>query len=182
MTLVGEPLREAADARVRNDDRPSEPYQDKSGPCPIKTGIQLALFEFVAWIHVMAQFGSSRKRVRHVHLRPREDQYAILVSVARHRDLPLATAILQMAEEGIAAWRRGQSQTSNELAIHQLIAIEQVIALLESFMPRRRGAAWRLLEKATEAAHMRLSADQDATEEPDGAGSPAPPPRRQTAS
>ena len=165
---------------MRTDDPLCEGDQDKSGPCPIRKRIHFALFEFVSGIHLMAQIGSSRKRIRHVHLRAPEDLYATFVSMARHRNLPLATVILQLAEEGIAARRQGRSQTIDEMALHNLVASEQIIALLESFMPRGQGAAGRLLERALIAARSRLVAghEESLEGEPEGAGSPSPPPRQ----
>ena len=43
-----------------------------------------------------------------------------------------------------------------ELDLHVLIAVEQVIALIESFLPRGQGAARRVLPEAVLAAQRRL--------------------------
>jgi len=73
----------------------------------------------------------------------------------------LAATYRLLLDEALAARARQATATGlvaveQELDLHVLIAVEQVIALMESFLPRGQGAARRVLPEAVLAAQRRL--------------------------
>jgi hypothetical protein len=106
----------------------------------------------------MARRGPTFADVRTFHFRVPTAKYSELRALAAMRDVPLSKLVLGLIDEALAP-RPPVRNSVDELAVHQLIAIEQVIALIESFLPRGQGAAGRLLERATEAARARLTPD-----------------------
>ena len=78
--------------------------------------------------------------------------------------IPMAPAIRRLIRE--SAFERPpasapEPHTDMELDIHLLVALEQVIALIESFLPEGSGAARRVLPEAVFAAQRRLAAADD---------------------
>ena len=91
---------------------------------------------------------------------PRELRSSVS-DLAAVRGTSLAAAYRLLLDEALAA-RDKQATTARlvaagqELDLHVLIAVEQVIALMESFLPRGQGAARRVLPEAVLAAQRRL--------------------------
>jgi len=91
---------------------------------------------------------------------PRELR-ARVSDLATGRGTSLAAAYRLLLEEALAARARQVTKSrlvaaEQELDLHVLIAVEQVIALMESFLPRGQGAARRVLPEAVLAAQRRL--------------------------
>jgi len=81
--------------------------------------------------------------------------------LAMHVGMNQADVYRMLLDEGLAARARPAATPSlgtpdQELDLHVLIAVEQVIALMESFLPRGQGAARRVLPEAVLAAQRRL--------------------------
>src|SRR5947209_9808297 len=102
--------------------------------------------------------------VRQVYLRLSDEDLEFVHEVAAELGIPVASAMRRLLQAAATERRRpsvtGPAPASNglgrELEIHLLVAIEQVIALIESFVPAGPGAAQRLLPEAVLAAQRRM--------------------------
>ena len=92
-------------------------------------------------------------------------QRAQIRALADQARLPDAELIRGLIGAGIEA--RTQSDTSpapsgnDEIQLHLLVAIEQVLALIESFLPEGPGAARGVLPAAVRAARDRLDGAEE---------------------
>lgn len=95
------------------------------------------------------------------------------IAIARHqaaeREMTVAAWIRRLIRESdqaaVSRMSEKTDNSANELDIHLLVAVEQVIALIESFLPEGSGAARRLLPEAVLAAQRRLAAAESTEEE-----------------
>ena len=99
-------------------------------------------------------------RLRYVHVLLTEVELEIARRKARELDLPVAATIRRLIRESDQAPVKSVSNkfdnAAGELDLHLLVAIEQVLALMESFLPRGHGAARRVLPEAVLAAQRRI--------------------------
>lgn len=98
------------------------------------------------------------------HMRLTEAEVEIVRRKAADLSIPMAPAIRRLIRESAIekppVTAPGPYQDM-ELDMHLLVALEQVIALIESFLPEGSGAARRVLPEAVMAAQRRLAAADD---------------------
>jgi hypothetical protein len=86
---------------------------------------------------------------------------ASLRQMARRRGTTMSAVlrelVIQSLAEPVAQEAPAQAGEALELQLHVLIAVEQVLALIESFLPEGPGAAARVQEEAALAAQRRLA-------------------------
>jgi len=104
-----------------------------------------------------------RPSARHLlHVRLSEAELVGVRSLVEELEVPVSGAVRLLLREALAARSRPREAPepagagADELNLHLLVAIEQVIGLIESFVPRGRGAAKALLPEAVAAAKERL--------------------------
>jgi hypothetical protein len=116
-----------------------------------------------------------RPAIRQVHVRLAPQELDLIEDVAEELGVPVSPAIRLLVGLGIEARRApvpvptgpADTQAPTEMLLHLLVATEQVLALIESFLPEGPGAADAALPAAAFAAQRRLAA-----------GEPAPPDER----
>ena len=100
------------------------------------------------------------QELHHVYLRLSPREIEIVHRLAEESGLPVSPAIRRLIRESdqpaINQMSRKFDIPPNEVDLHLLVAIEQVLALMESFLPRGQGAASRVLPEAVLAAQRRL--------------------------
>ena len=104
-----------------------------------------------------------RPRLVKVQVLLAEEELAAVDRTAAELRIRRATAVRHLITDGAearAAGRVGQraGAATEELDLHLLVAIEQVLALMESFLPQGPGAARGVLPIAVRAAQDRLDA------------------------
>jgi hypothetical protein len=102
-----------------------------------------------------------RPKLHSFHIRVDTDQLAGIRRLADELRLPDADLLRQLISEGMAGRQKvpvspAGRPSDHELDLHLLVAIEQVIALIESFLPQGPGAAHKILPEAVLAAQRRL--------------------------
>ena len=121
-----------------------------------------------------ARIGHLRARIPysefHIRLTPQEvDQ---VEEVAGELGVPIAPTVRLLVGLGIESRKQpvrptaaSESQPSTEMLLHLLVAVEQVLALIESFLPEGPGAADAALPAAAMSAQRRLaSGDSEPSE------------------
>lgn len=119
----------------------------------------------------------SRVRVRHIrtrtaynelHIRLAPQEIDAVEDVARELGVPIAPTVRLLVGLGIESRRRPaptategrESERSTEMLLHLLVAVEQVLALIESFLPEGPGAADAARPAAALSAQRRLAASE----------------------
>ena len=117
--------------------------------------------------HFLARSGQvpadRRVSLTKVYLRLPEAELEAIDRTAADLRIPRASAARRLIADGAAVRAAGQvgrtqEPTTGELELHLLVAIEQVLALMESFLPQGPGAARGVLPIAVRAAQDRLDA------------------------
>ena len=101
-----------------------------------------------------------------VHVRFSESLWELVRSASRERGVAAAAVVRAAVADSLAAPEPAPSATDQrltapELELHLLIAVEQVIALIESILPEGEGAAGRVLAQAALAAQRRIAGEVD---------------------
>ena len=101
--------------------------------------------------------------MRFVHLRLPAGVLEQLASRASERGLTVTAVVRFLLADALAAPQPAPAPVPRELRppeleLHLLVAVEQVIALIESFLPQGKGAAAAVLAEAALAAQRRLAA------------------------
>lgn len=94
-----------------------------------------------------------------LHLRATEEQADLLRERARRAGSSLSSAFRTLLQDQLEG-RRSSSPSNladQELQLHLLVAVEQVLCLVESILPEGPGAAEKVLAEAAQAAQRRLS-------------------------
>lgn len=109
---------------------------------------------------------SARTSLCKIKVRLTTEELAVVDRAAADLRIPRATAARLLIADGASARAAGEAgqrgrSDSQELELHLLVGIEQVIALIESFLPQGPGAARRVLPEAVRAARERLDAADD---------------------
>jgi len=112
----------------------------------------------------MSQSASSPKEPRLVRFRVPDDLHARLRAYADSRDLSLAAAVRRLVQAGIRQHQAEERLLAITLAT--LVACEQTLLLLETFLPDGKARSARLEETAIRGAQLRLA--QVATPEDQG--------------
>jgi hypothetical protein len=102
-----------------------------------------------------------RPKLHSFHIRVDPDQLAGIRRLADELRIPDADLLRQLISEGMARQQNVPGSPAgrigdHELDLHLLVAIEQVLALIESFLPQGPGAAHKVLPEAVHAAQRRL--------------------------
>ena len=99
-------------------------------------------------------------RAHQIHLRLTATQHQRLRSAARSLQLPVSAAAGVLIDEAIEARRLKNAMPPadpEELQLHLLVAVEQLIALMESIHPKGPGIAKQMMAQALEAARDRVA-------------------------
>jgi hypothetical protein len=101
--------------------------------------------------------------MRFVHLRVPEPVLDRLATTADERGLSVSGLVRSLLADALSTPQPAppavpREHRSPELELHLLVAVEQVIALIESFLPQGKGAAEAVLAEAAIAAQRRLAA------------------------
>ncbi len=96
---------------------------------------------------------------KEIHLRLTQEQKERLGEAARKRRTPLATTLRDLVDEALTpdAEKAVTAMGEQELVLHVLVAVEQVLLLVESILPEGPGAAEKVVADAAQAAQRRLS-------------------------
>jgi len=102
-----------------------------------------------------------------MHLRLSAGEIEAARALAAELGIPVAPAVRRLIREAAAQRRQPppaspSTRVDTELNLHLLVAIEQVIALIESFVPGGPGTAQRLLPEAVLAAQRRMELEGEA--------------------
>jgi hypothetical protein len=110
-----------------------------------------------------------REPKRMLHVRVEQSDYVRLQMLAQERRQSAAATLRSLLMTAMSSpsptTRVTQSADGLELQLHVLVAVEQVIALIESFLPEGPGAAARTLEGAALSAQRRLAGELPGAEE-----------------
>jgi hypothetical protein len=109
------------------------------------------------------------RHLQHVFVRLSEIELEISRRKAREVGLPVAATIRRLIRESdqpaVKQMSNKFDNPTSEVDLHLLVAIEQVIALIETILPEGPGAARRALPEAVLAAQRRLELqDEDDSE------------------
>ena len=103
----------------------------------------------------MTQSPKAPREPRLVRFRVPDELHARLRAYADSRDLCLSSAVRRLVQAGIRQHQAEERLLSITLAT--LVACEQTLLLLETFMPDGKARAARLEEAAVLAAQLRLA-------------------------
>ena len=103
------------------------------------------------------------RKPRELHIRVTDAQHRTLQRLSRQMHQPIAGVVTLLVEEAMATRRNKDAEPRDpeELDIQILVAVEQVIALVESIHPRGPGIAAQYFSHAANAARARLGADEE---------------------
>ena len=112
----------------------------------------------------------NRTPVTKVKVQLSASELATVDGLAAELRIPRATAARLLVADGAGARAAGRvgpraGSQGPELELHLLVGIEQILALIESFLPEGPGAARGVLPAAVRAARDRLDGAEEADAE-----------------